>query len=212
MKVRFKRGWGRTFGTLTPGNVYRVIGIEAGMLRIIDDSGEPILFAPQAFDTIEAAEPADWISNRGDEGERYAYPQGFGRSGFFEDWHDRDQGARSKLSAYVRGLCWRDAETADHANTYLRVEWKHTHADDPVVLYVELDEDRWEVRKVEVFADGRTTYADGRGSSGDTRLGEFQTPPVDEIAKDPEFTPVAISSEEFETLWEKAADADVGPA
>ncbi len=209
MKVRFKRGWRRTFGTLTPGNVYRVIGIEGDMLRVIDDSGEPILFAPQAFDTIEAGEPADWISNRGDEGERYAYPPALGRPGFFEDWHDRDQQARSKLGAYVRGLCWREAETPDDDNTYLRVEWKHTQADDPVMLYSELDVDRWEVRKVEVFADGRMTYADGRGASGDTRLGEVQVPPVDEIAKNTEFAPVVISREEFETVWEKAADADL---
>jgi len=182
------------------------------MLRIIDDAGEPILFAPQAFDTVEAAEPADWISDRGDEGERYAYPPGFGKPGFFEDWHDRDREVRSMLSSYVRGLCWRDAETADHANTYLRVEWKHIHADDPVMLYSELDEDRWEVRKVEVFADGRMTYAGGTGSSGHTRLGEVQVPSVDEIAKNAGLTPVAISREEFETSWEKAADADLDPA
>ena len=93
-------------------------------------------------------------------------------------------------------------------NTYLRVEWKHTHADDPVMLYSELDEDRWEVRKVEVFADGRMTYADGRGATGDTQLGEDQVPPVDEIAKNAEFAPVVISRAEFETVWSKATDAD----
>lgn len=94
-------------------------------------------------------------------------------------------------------------------NTYLRVEWKHTHTDEPVMLYSELDEDRWEVRKVEVFADGRMTYADGTGSSGDTRLGEFQVPPIDEIAKDRVFAPVVISRAAFETVWKKATDADV---
>ena len=209
MRVRFRRGWRRTFGTLTPGNVYRVIGIEADMLRIIDDAGEPILFAPQAFDTIDIAEPSDWISKRGEEGERYAYPPGFDRPGFFEDWHDHDQEVCSKLSAYMQRLCWREAETDDDSNTYLRVEWKHTRTDEPVTLCSELDEDRWEVRKVEIFADGRMNYAEGRGASGDTLLGEVPVPSVDEIAKDSEFEPVVISRAEFEAIWEKATDTDV---
>ncbi len=33
------------------------------------------------------------------------------------------------------------------AMTYLRVGWKHQHPDEPVILYSELDAERWEVRK-----------------------------------------------------------------
>jgi uncharacterized protein DUF6881 len=55
---------------------------------------------------------------------------------------------------------------------YLRVGWKHQHADEPTILYSELDEDRWEVRKVEVFRNGRRGYASADGSSSGTKLGE----------------------------------------
>jgi hypothetical protein len=73
-------------------------------------------------------------------------------------------------------------------------------------LYGELDDDRWEVRKVEVSRDGRITCADGRGSSGDTVLGESPLPSVEQIAADPVFEVVAISRAEFETVWDQAHD------
>src|SRR5262249_25192281 len=37
---------------------------------------------------------------------------------------------------------------------WIRVEWRHDSPDDPVVLYSELDAERWETRKVDVYADG----------------------------------------------------------
>jgi hypothetical protein len=208
MKVRFKRGWLRTYGTLTPGNVYRVIGIECNALRIMDDTGEPTLFAPQAFDFVDPTEPADWISKHGDKLERYAGPAELAEPGFFEDWHDGDRGARSKLSFYLHGISWRQAETQtqeESANTYLCVRWKHEERNMPVLMYVELDESRWEVRKVEVFVDGRMSYADGKSSSGETVLGEEPAPALEEIAASPEFEPMTISRSEFESVWEKAA-------
>jgi hypothetical protein len=78
---------------------------------------------------------------------------------------------------------------------YLRVGWKHPHAEEPVILYSELDADRWEVRKVEVFRNGRRDYASVDGSSGGTRLGKVPIPELTEIAKDPQFEPCEISRE-----------------
>lgn len=43
---------------------------------------------------------------------------------------------------------------------YLKVRWFHENSDEPVVLMSELDASRYEVRKVEIFADGRIGYAD----------------------------------------------------
>ena len=217
MKVRFKRSWWKTYGTLTPGNVYRVVGIEADDLRIIDDVGEPILFAPHAFDVVQADEPSNWISRRGEDGERYAYPTELSARGFFEDWHDGVPQSRAKLSAYVNRLCWLEAGASDDsANTYIRVRWKHSNSRDPVLLYSELDEGRWEVRKVEEFIDGRMAYAEGRGGSGETRLGEVPVPQLGELAANPDFEPEAITRAEFEAVWDKAANADLddgdGPA
>jgi hypothetical protein len=91
----------------------------------------------------------------------------------------------------------------------LRVRWKQSQPDTPILLYSELDEHRWEVRKVEVFADGRMTYAEGRGSTGDTQLGEVPVPAIADIASDPEFEPEAITRAEFDAVFDKAAYSDL---
>lgn len=51
MKVRYV---GQTFSvdSLTDGKVYEVIGVEYGMLRVIDDSGEDYLYSANNPGTI----------------------------------------------------------------------------------------------------------------------------------------------------------------
>lgn len=73
-----------------------------------------------------------------------------------------------------------------------------------MLLYSELDDQRMEVRKVEVFADGRMDYAGRMGHKGNARLGKVPVPPLDEIAADPEFEPVKINQGEFDAVWAKA--------
>jgi hypothetical protein len=85
--------------------------------------------------------------------------------------------------------------------TYIAVKWKHTNPAYPVVLYSELDEQGWEQRKVEVFADGRHGYADRSESTAGTRLGVEAMPPLAEIASDPQFEPSEITRERFEEVW-----------
>lgn len=85
--------------------------------------------------------------------------------------------------------------------SYIKVGWKHRHVDEPVILYSELDEKRFEVRKVEVLRDGRFWWASAQTTSGGARLGTEAVPELSEIARDPEFDPVAITREEFETIW-----------
>jgi hypothetical protein len=85
--------------------------------------------------------------------------------------------------------------------TYLRVGWKHQNPDEPVTLYSELDADRWEVRKVEVFRNGRCGHASAEASSGGTELGRGPIPELHEIVKDPQFEPFEISRDEFEAVW-----------
>jgi hypothetical protein len=92
--------------------------------------------------------------------------------------------------------------TAEHRRVkYLRVGWKHQNPDDPVMLYSELNAERWEVRKVEVFRNGRCGYASPEESSGGTELGKVPVPALTEIVKDPQFEPSEISREEFEAVW-----------
>lgn len=85
--------------------------------------------------------------------------------------------------------------------TYLKVEWHHDFPDEPIWLYSELDNERYERRKVEIFRDGRHTFAGTGESSGNTMLGEIPTPSLDELAETGEFTPTEISQEEFEVVW-----------
>ncbi|WP_410592846.1 DUF6881 domain-containing protein [Amycolatopsis sp. lyj-23] len=87
---------------------------------------------------------------------------------------------------------------------YLHVHWRHEAPDAPVDIYSELDEDRWEVRKVEVFPDGTLQYADDWRSTGRTGLSEVPLPSFEEIAAQQALTPAVIDGAEFERLWERA--------
>jgi len=73
---------------LTFGQPYVVIGIEADYLRILNDAGRPFLYPPDLFSLIDPKEPADWVTEFGEEGERYSYPLPLNKSGFFEDFFD----------------------------------------------------------------------------------------------------------------------------
>lgn len=84
---------------------------------------------------------------------------------------------------------------------YLKVLWKHSHADEPVWLYSEINNERWETRKVEVFRDGSTGYADGIEAKGGSKLSIEPLPSAAEIAEDPQFVPSVISKDEFEKVW-----------
>ena len=85
--------------------------------------------------------------------------------------------------------------------THVVVTWHHENPDYPVELFAELDDERFEVRKVEAFRDGRKCFADASGHSGDTFLGIEPVPPLEEIGSDPQFTPRPITREEFEAAW-----------
>jgi hypothetical protein len=210
MKVKLKRGWSNTYPELTVGNVYRVLGIEADDLRIISDVGEPILFHANAFDFVDSTQPANWIAERGEGGELYAYPPELREPRcFFEEWHDDNMQVRHKFHWYVHNLCHAECAAApDPPNSYIRVEWTHESPDDPITLYSELDEERWEVRKVEVFRDGRVTHAWSKGSTGTTQLGDQPTPAVAEIEANPEFSVREIGRADFESVWNEALESE----
>ena len=67
---------------------------------------------------------------------------------------------------------------------YIRVRWFHENPDAPDLVVSELDDHRWEKRKVEVFADGSKGYAMKDEERGGTRLGlvplplSMKSPPI----------------------------------
>lgn len=92
-------------------------------------------------------------------------------------------------------------------DTYLKVVWHHDFPDEPVVLFSELDDERYETRKVEVFRDGHRTFASLQGFSGSTMLGEIPAPSIEELSESGEFSPEQIAREEFEAIWVEAISA-----
>lgn len=90
--------------SLTLGQVYVVIGIEANDYRILSDNNEPYIYDHVCFEVIDASEPEFWECKTGDEGERYCYPREPGKPGFFEDYHDGVPDARSKFWAVYQDL------------------------------------------------------------------------------------------------------------
>src|SRR5260370_33992690 len=73
---------------LAPGQTYVVIGIEGNDFRILNDAGRPYLYPSRLFQVLDASEPGDWVTDYGDDGERYSYPAPFNDPGFFEDSFD----------------------------------------------------------------------------------------------------------------------------
>lgn len=76
----------REIPDLTAGQFYLVIGIEADDFRIINDEGRPYLYPADWFKVIDPEEPVEWMTEYGDDGERYAYPHELNAQGFFEDF------------------------------------------------------------------------------------------------------------------------------
>jgi hypothetical protein len=88
MIVKLKKKNGH-YRDLTLGRPYVVIGIEADEYRILNDAGRPFLYPPDLFTLLDRREPADWVTESGDDEERYSYPPAFNKAGFFEDFFDQ---------------------------------------------------------------------------------------------------------------------------
>ncbi len=89
---------------------------------------------------------------------------------------------------------------------YIDVVWIHEDTDFPFRLVSELDDERFEVRKLEFFRNGRVGYAWADGSTPNTELGYVAVPSLEEINLELEFEGVEISKTEFEVLWVKHAE------
>ncbi|WP_431822923.1 DUF6881 domain-containing protein [Burkholderia sp. F1] len=85
------------------------------------------------------------------------------------------------------------------------VAWKHAFEAEPVRLISLLDQDRYEVRKLEFFRDGRVGFADATRSMLGTELGEIPVPSLAEINADPQFDARETTLEAFQALWSSHA-------
>ena len=96
MIVKLKEG-NLDFSDLSIGQSYFVIGIEADDFRILNDNGKPFLYPSGIFEVVDSREPETWVTEFGEDGERYAYPPILKEPGFFEDFFDGKEAARSKF-------------------------------------------------------------------------------------------------------------------
>jgi hypothetical protein len=86
------------------------------------------------------------------------------------------------------------------------MEGNDAMADEPIVLFSELDDDRHEVRKFEIFGDGSAGRASRDTSVGQTVLGELPIPSLEEINSDSQFQGEEITQSEFEAAWSAMND------
>lgn len=84
---------------------------------------------------------------------------------------------------------------------YLKIRWRHDFTDEPQWLYSEIDANRAETRKVEVYPSGELGFAYCLESNGSTQLSETNLPSNEEIASDSQFEVFDIDQKEFEEIW-----------
>ncbi len=73
-----------------------------------------------------------------------------------------------------------------------------------MIWYSEIDDLRFETRKVGIFRDGSFGLADANTERGGLWLSEKPLPSFADIAAQSEFDPEAIDEIEFEAVWEQA--------
>lgn len=84
---------------------------------------------------------------------------------------------------------------------FIKVAWIHDLEDEPIVIYSELDDARNEVRKIELYRNGRVGYASATIEHNGSRLSEVPLPQLEQIRADTQFEPTLIGADEFERAW-----------
>jgi hypothetical protein len=87
---------------------------------------------------------------------------------------------------------------------YVKVAWIHESSNEPVLYFSELDEGGYEIRKVQIYRDGRAEWADEDFETATVGLAEIPFPSVEEISIREEFAAEEIDSEEFGRAWSEA--------
>ena len=89
---------------------------------------------------------------------------------------------------------------------YLKVKWKNESdsEDNPIWLYSEIDNKQLEIRKVDIYSDGHSDFADENNSNGETFISDTPIPDLAEINIQDEFEGLEITEKEFNVIWDKA--------
>lgn len=88
---------------------------------------------------------------------------------------------------------------------YILLKWFHNLENEPYIIYSEIDNQRYEVRKIEIYKNGITRKCDEKMVNSQIELGDVAFPEnLDDINQDKEFYAQYISKEEFESIWNKS--------
>ncbi|MFI5683750.1 DUF6881 domain-containing protein [Streptomyces sp. NPDC051636] len=88
---------------------------------------------------------------------------------------------------------------------YWKVDWLHDFESEPTAFYSEIGSDGYEVRKIQLYRDGRILKSDKFHESGEIGLSEIPVGAIEDVASQPEFSAALISQEEFEQVWQLAS-------
>ncbi|MCY4764679.1 DUF6881 domain-containing protein [Klebsiella aerogenes] len=86
---------------------------------------------------------------------------------------------------------------------YIKVFWCHFFDTEPIKYYSEIDENRFEVRKIAVFRNGERYHCGNHIPESTIMLGVVPIPSLAEINKVPQFHATYITAAEFEDVWQK---------
>ena len=85
---------------------------------------------------------------------------------------------------------------------YILLNWFHNLEDEPYIIYSEIDNQRYETRKIEIYKNGTIRKCNEKMLNSQIELGDVAFPEnLDEINQDEQFHAQYISKEEFESMW-----------
>jgi hypothetical protein len=87
---------------LTPNQEYLVLGVHIDTIRIINDSGEPVLYSKYLFDITDCRIPPGWqFEEFTGEAEYYLEPEKASAPGFYEDYFNSDGDLQAQKNARI---------------------------------------------------------------------------------------------------------------
>jgi hypothetical protein len=87
--------------------------------------------------------------------------------------------------------------------SFVSVEWRAAGPGQPQTYLDEIDDKRWSVRCIRIFADGTNHAFHGTSYKWRDQMPEAPIPPLAEINVDPQFVARRISKQEFEKIWKE---------
>jgi len=92
---------------------------------------------------------------------------------------------------------------------YLKLTCNYDINELPIINYMEIDDERYEVRAVSEFLNGVLGYADETKEVNNTFLSEVKMPTIEEFYESGEYDTsdcnlIEIEKNEFEEMWDKA--------